>query len=226
MSQQRETDSHARPHSILGGLGTGDVYPRYLPTRVNTTLAHEFLQVSCSTTHSCALLTGGRVACFGSGTWGNLGQGTANIHNPFVPPALASGVAKVTAGSSFTCVLYVNASVACFGTNVGGTLGIGSNLTSLSLPTLVSALVPVGPIVDVVGSTTVACAVTYNGSIYCWVCRCCASREVARRTDRLTRSSLLRATTLTENSGWATSSSVVFPRSYPFTSPLHPRGTL
>lgn len=119
--------------------------------------------IAAGSYHTCALLSGGTVDC-----WGLLGldpnAGAAN--NSLVPTAVSnlSGVVAITAGQGFTCALLSAGSVECWGHNDAGQLGDGTTVDS-STPVLVSNIT--GATVIAAG-TEHACALVSGGAVACW----------------------------------------------------------
>lgn len=84
--------------------------------------------------HTCAILQGGRVKCFGSGEYGQLGYGSTNdVGNvpstmgdalPEVDLGTGLTAASIAAGDSHTCVIIAeNRAVKCWGRGNDGQLG-------------------------------------------------------------------------------------------------------
>jgi alpha-tubulin suppressor-like RCC1 family protein len=66
--------------------------------------------------HTCALLTGGAVRCWGNGVEGELGNGsTTTSVAPVTPTGLNSGVTAIAAGNTHSCALLTNGSLAAGG---------------------------------------------------------------------------------------------------------------
>jgi len=88
---------------------------------------------------SCALLSDGKIKCFGYNKHGELGQGNKrprgqtpnSIGNKLRPIKLgcSTRVKQIAVGSEHSCVLFADGKVKCWGKNNYGTLGIGSKKT-------------------------------------------------------------------------------------------------
>ena len=96
------------------------------------------VSLSAGDGHTCAVLAGGTVACWGNGAHGQLGNGTA-VHSS-MPASVwgLSGAVSVSAGARHTCAVMSGGAIACWGQGTGGQLGNGA-LEHSSLPVAVSA---------------------------------------------------------------------------------------
>ncbi len=93
--------------------------------------------------HACALLSGA-VQCWGTNSYGQLGNGTTDPpSSPVTMPVTVTGLSGATAiaaGSQHTCALVGNpGTVRCWGENTFGQLGTG-NTTNQSSPQIISSL--------------------------------------------------------------------------------------
>lgn len=85
--------------------------------------------------HTCALLVGGNVRCWGRGASGELGNGSINnIGDGEVPSAVAvvpvgGTVTQISAGRTHTCAVLTTGAVRCWGNGLNGRLGHGTGLT-------------------------------------------------------------------------------------------------
>ncbi len=146
------------------------------------------VEVRAADDHTCVLLEGGDVSCWGEGNHGRLGYGDdTDRYAPDGTVAIGEPVLSLAVGSTFTCVLLARGRVRCFGADDDGQLGYGHSLaigddetpaTAATLPgpagrTLLGGDVPVGggegvvQLVPIAGSHAV-CARFASGSVRCW----------------------------------------------------------
>ena len=171
-------------HQSLENVGDNEAPGRVPPVDLGS--RRTALTVSAGGSHSCAMLDGGEVRCWGYGAYGALGYG-GESNDPAVPgppdigddepPASVGPVdfgpgrtaVAITAGGLHTCALLNDGTVRCFGWAKNGQLGYG-NLNNVADPSAV-------PAVDLgAGRTAVAlsagdihtCAVLDDGSVRCW----------------------------------------------------------
>ena len=114
--------------------------------------------------HSCALLSDGKIMCWGSNTFGQLGDGTNS--DSILPVAVKSQrtFINVAAGSNHTCAIDSLGDAYCWGNNANGELGIGNRISKYE-PTLVLGLSKLKNVSARFNST---CAIDSLANANCW----------------------------------------------------------
>lgn len=88
-------------------------------------------QIAVGAHHTCALLEGGNVKCWGQGAGGQLGYGNSeNVGDDEVPADVGfvdvgAQVVAMDAGQGHTCVLTTTGAIRCWGIDDSGQLGYG-----------------------------------------------------------------------------------------------------
>ncbi len=148
-----------------GEIGDGTTTDRWTPTPVSG-LGSGVAAVTAGNLHTCALTTGGGVACWGYNFDGQLGDGTTlDRYTPVPVTGLAAGVTAVEAGYYHTCAINAAGGALCWGYNEMGQLGDGTSNDAFT-PTPVTGLDSgVARISPGWGHT---CAVTTSSTVLCW----------------------------------------------------------
>jgi alpha-tubulin suppressor-like RCC1 family protein len=84
------------------------------------------MQVSAGNEHTCALLKGGTVACWGSDAHGQLGDGQTNEEHVAVQVPRLAHVVEVDASQLHSCALLEDGAIKCWGSDPSGELGNGT----------------------------------------------------------------------------------------------------
>lgn len=143
--------------NYAGQLGDGTTTQRLSPVPA-TTIPTGTTGLALGTAHTCALMQGGGVKCWGDNSGGQLGTGSIVFGSmaPLDVLGLNSGVVGIAAGDSNTCALQADGAALCWGGNGSGQSGAGTAgyrpIPSLFVPELnvlgeIQVLVaPVAPI--------------------------------------------------------------------------------
>jgi len=171
-----DDEVHCWGTGALGQLGQGntdDIGDDELPNTIGpVTLDAVALSLGSGHLHSCAVLPGGDVQCWGSNLFGQLGLGNnGNVGDDEVPGALVTDVVgvvdRVVGGSGHTCVVSNTGAVRCWGNNESGQLGQGDT-DDIDLPDDIAAIALGVAAVEVGTGDAHTCARTVDGDIYCW----------------------------------------------------------
>ncbi len=117
--------------------------------------------------HTCAVLAGGELRCWGADDAGQLGDGGNAMQAAPVPVAIlpaGTAVSAVACGERHTCALTSAGAVYCFGAFDAGQLGLGLPLMPQASPAV--AAVASGATAVATGLTH-GCAVV-SGALDCW----------------------------------------------------------
>jgi alpha-tubulin suppressor-like RCC1 family protein len=139
--------------------------------------------ISAGGDHTCALLAGGSVDCWGDNAYGQLGVGTSSGPGTCngepcsatpVPVRRIAHATAIAAGGSQTCALLAGGSVECWGYNGYGQLGVGTSSGPHSCTggaPCATTPVAVRGIVDATAVTAGndhTCALLASGAVDCW----------------------------------------------------------
>ena len=148
-----------------GELGDGTTDDHSLPTDVSG-LQSGVVAVATNEQHTCALLAGGAVRCWGANASGQLGDGTTTErHAPVPVSGLASGAAALAVGGDHSCALMQSGALKCWGRNGSGELGNG---TTSGAPTPVDAVGIGGIVAGVAAGGAHTCVRLQGGAVKCW----------------------------------------------------------
>jgi alpha-tubulin suppressor-like RCC1 family protein len=108
-----------------GQLGDGTSgYEHYSATPVTVTGISTAIAITTGGYHTCAVLRGGSMKCWGWNEWGQLGDGGTEKWSSI--PVLVRGInspTRLAAGDVHTCALFSGGMMRCWGNNPYGQLG-------------------------------------------------------------------------------------------------------
>lgn len=175
----------------LGRLGDGIAYPiwtavphpvRVMSTKTFTNVSTDEQQDSRSG-HTCGVATDGSLSCWGSGSWGMLGDGMDGQgippHLTAIPVTVGSGhFVDVAIGAKSSCALDVSGAVYCAGDNYFKQLGVDTVTSICEEPGAPEYSASCSnTFIRVSGSTTFSrifaagyrtCGLTPSREAYCW----------------------------------------------------------
>jgi alpha-tubulin suppressor-like RCC1 family protein len=113
-----------------GQLGDGSSEIRNSPVQV-TGLTQDAVDIAAGWNHTCSLVGGRGMKCWGWNYFGQLGDGTkASRAEPVLVYGLSERIDAMGVGWAHTCVVTGLGGVKCWGQNESGQLGDGTNLDS------------------------------------------------------------------------------------------------
>ena len=178
-------------------LGSGTVpsgfdHPQdeLFPLQVTIDNGSRFLEVSAGLSHTCAIMENRSVRCWGDNTFGQLGNGISGSVNDSslsvqVDLGLGRTARSIDTSHSHTCAVLDDYSLKCWGANSRGQLGDNTTVDRFSPVMVIEASstedsssnngsgglidgVQVNAIPMVSTGYAHTCALTNNGSVWCW----------------------------------------------------------
>jgi alpha-tubulin suppressor-like RCC1 family protein len=143
-----------------GGPGHGTSYE----TPVEVKSLSGAIRLSSGSYHTCAVLTGGAIDCWGDNQWGQLGNGTLANANVPSPVKAISNATAVAGGEEYTCAALSSGHIECWGRNYWDQLGNGTEANS-SVPVEVAGLANASA---VVAGSDHTCAILSSSHVQCW----------------------------------------------------------
>lgn len=132
--------------------------------------------IATGSQHTCALLGGAAVRCWGLGVSGRLGYANTNTIGDDETPASAGDVdvggtvTRIAAGGVHTCALLDTGAVRCWGANSRGELGYGntSRIGDDETPATAGDVPVGGNVTRIATGGNHTCALLDTGRVRCW----------------------------------------------------------
>jgi alpha-tubulin suppressor-like RCC1 family protein len=159
-----------------GALGYGNLNPVTSDVAGDVDVGGPAIQVSLGEAHTCALLVGGAVRCWGSGySHGVPGTNVFDIGDDELPTAygtidVGGTVKQIATGNNTTCALLDEGTVKCWGETVSdAALGLGYHfMPDFSVSWVTPALDLGGKAIAIAGGGQHYCAILEGGGLQCW----------------------------------------------------------
>ncbi|HEV8244894.1 MAG TPA: hypothetical protein VGP93_03965, partial [Polyangiaceae bacterium] len=134
------------------------------------------VELAAGDTHTCALLEGGQMRCWGNGYPGQLGYGdTENIGDDETPASVGTvdvggSVVELTTATAHTCALLEGGKVRCWGAASAGELGYASSsiIGDDETPASAGDVDVGGDVMQVRANGYRTCALLADFNIRCW----------------------------------------------------------
>lgn len=158
-------DAYCWGQNPNGQLGNGTTANALTPVPV-AGLQSNTTTLMTTGAHSCAVTLTNAAVCWGTNTWGQLGDGTTtNRSVTTTVSGLTSGVTGLSAGDNHTCALVLSG-VKCWGNNYQGQLGSGIPGGTSYVPLDVIGFT--GPVHGLTSGDYHNCVITAANGAICW----------------------------------------------------------
>jgi hypothetical protein len=163
-------------NNAVGQIGNGNSDPRD-PVQPTLLPLATVAGVASGAANTCAVFASRTVACWGSNSSGQLGEGNSDTNFIATRPVAVSNLndaTSVAVGGEFACALRTGGFIDCWGSNSGNELGVGNNPGLTRLPNGEQVALTPLPVVGInnaiaisAGDTTM-CALLGDGTVRCW----------------------------------------------------------
>ena len=118
--------------NAYGQIGNGGTSNTNSPAAVALDSTQSPTQVFAGLFHTCSLFDSGQMACWGSNSFGQLGDGTTVSQSLPNIVSHSTNALSISVGQRHTCAILDDASLKCWGINSDGQLGDGSTTSRTS----------------------------------------------------------------------------------------------
>ncbi|MEZ4428356.1 MAG: hypothetical protein R3A51_11785 [Nannocystaceae bacterium] len=160
----------------LGSLSMADIGDNEVPGDEKPVVLGGLVEsLAAEENHTCAVLEGGAVRCWGSGAFGQLGYGDTNTIGDDETPEAAGDVAldgltRAITTSLHSCAALEDGALRCWGFNADGQLGLGHTMIIGDEPDEMppTAVDVGGAVIGVASGGSHTCAITAASEVRCW----------------------------------------------------------
>lgn len=159
-----EAKAYCWGYNGLGQLGNGTKTESSVPVAVDTTgvlAGVDLVGIYTNPGRTIAVSSDNRVFLWGSGNSLPAVVNTANVPSD-------ESIKKVAMGGSTNYMVTESGKLYVWGGNSYGALGNGTTSGSIAIPTQLEGVLQAKKVVDVAATKYSACALTSEGTIYCW----------------------------------------------------------
>jgi alpha-tubulin suppressor-like RCC1 family protein len=160
----RSGEARCWGENLHGEVGDGTTTPRLSPVLLSE-LGTSVIDLSFGGAHTCALMRGGVVRCWGANADGQLGDGTQVDRSQPGPVPGLSGVVRISAGERHTCAITGPGELYCWGDNSAQQLGLAASEPMHATPARVMGVTAPS---DVSAGGAHTCALFASGQVQCW----------------------------------------------------------
>ncbi|MFM8529325.1 MAG: RCC1 domain-containing protein, partial [Ilumatobacteraceae bacterium] len=155
-----------------GALGNGNTETSLVPAvAVNLGVGLHATAISAGDNHTCAILTNRSIKCWGSNSYGELGNGTTqHLSTPGNSINLGTGrtAIAVSAGGFQTCAILDDGTAKCWGYALSGALGTGPGPGAITSPGSSINLGAGRSSVFINTGFVHTCAILDDATVKCW----------------------------------------------------------
>ncbi len=167
--------SNGAQNGYLGNNSTADSSVPVAVTTSGVLSGKTIKSISASVAHTCAIASDNNAYCWGSNTYGALGNGVGSGYSRTPSAVTTSGalsgktIKSIAAGSSYACAVASDDNAYCWGYNHRGQLGDGTT-TNSSVPVAVSTSSALsGKIIKSISAgQSHTCALASDNKAFCW----------------------------------------------------------